>query len=76
MATLMITGGKIGALIGRKRAFAVGYEWFSDSHLGTHYQPDNSDTMTDITANGIGGLAGGVLLVAAAGRRRREDPPA
>jgi MFS family permease len=24
MATLMITGGKIGALIGRKRAFAIG----------------------------------------------------
>ena len=50
------------------------YECFSDSHLGTHYQPDNSDTMTDITANDIGGLVGGVLLVAAAGRRRREDP--
>jgi hypothetical protein len=51
------------------------YEWFSDSHRGTHYQPDNSDTMTDITANDVGGLAGGVLLVAAAGRRRREDAP-
>jgi len=49
------------------------YEWFSDSHVGTHYQPDNNDTMTDITANDIGGLLGGVLLVAAAGRRRRED---
>ena len=49
------------------------YEWFSDSHFGTRYQPDNSDTMTDITANDIGGLAGGVLLVAAARRRRRED---
>jgi hypothetical protein len=49
------------------------YEWFSDSHLGTTYQPDNSDTMTDITANDIGGLAGGVLLVAATRRHRRED---
>ena len=48
------------------------YEWFSDSHVGTNYQPDNNDTMTDITANDIGGLAGGVLLVAAV-RRRRED---
>jgi hypothetical protein len=48
------------------------YEWTSDSHLGTHYQPDNSDTMTDTTANAIGGLAGGALLVAAVGRRRRE----
>jgi hypothetical protein len=44
------------------------YEWFSDSNLGTHYQPDNTDTMTDITANDIGGLVGGLLLVAAAAR--------
>jgi hypothetical protein len=51
------------------------YEWFSDLHFGTHYQPDNFDTMTDMTANVLGGLAGGVLLVAATGRRRREDPP-
>jgi hypothetical protein len=49
------------------------YEWSSDSHLGTHYQPDNNDTMTDMTANVIGGLAGGILLVAAARRRRREE---
>jgi hypothetical protein len=27
------------------------YEWPSDLHLGTHYQPNNADTMTDITAN-------------------------
>jgi hypothetical protein len=51
------------------------YEWVSDLHFGTHYQPDNFDTMTDMTANVLGGLAGGVLLVAAAGRRHREDPP-
>jgi hypothetical protein len=51
------------------------YEWVSDLHFGTHYQPDNFDTMTDMTANVLGGLAGGVLLVAA-GRRRRDDPPA
>ena len=48
------------------------YEWFSDLHFGTHYQPDNFDTMTDMTANVLGGLGGGVLLVAAAGRRRRD----
>ena len=52
------------------------YEWVSDLHFGTHYQPDNFDTRTDMTANVLGGLAGGVLLVAAAGRRRRDDPPA
>jgi hypothetical protein len=27
------------------------YEWTSDSHRGTHDQPDNNDTMTDTTAN-------------------------
>jgi hypothetical protein len=52
------------------------YEWFSDSHLGTHFQPDNSDTMTDITANDIGGLVGGVLLVASTARIRRRQPDA
>ena len=49
------------------------YEWFADAHLGMHYQPDNTDTMTDILANDLGGLAGGLLLVAAAtmpGQRR------
>jgi hypothetical protein len=48
------------------------YEWTSDSTRGTHYQPDNNDTMTDTTANAIGGLAGGILLVASTGRRRRR----
>ena len=38
------------------------YEWFGDAHLGQHYQPDNTDTMTDITANAIGGLLGGLWL--------------
>jgi hypothetical protein len=51
------------------------YEWFSDTHLGTHYQPDNTDTMTDITANDVGGLTGGLLLVAAAARGFRATEP-
>lgn len=38
------------------------YEWFCDVHFGTHFQPDNADTMTDITANDLGGLAGGLWL--------------
>jgi hypothetical protein len=38
------------------------YKWFSDSNLGTHYHPDNADTMTDIAANDLGGLLGGVWL--------------
>jgi hypothetical protein len=46
------------------------YEWFSDAHLGTHYQPDNADTMTDTTANDVGGLVGGLWLAAWAARAR------
>lgn len=49
------------------------YEWFSDSHLGTHYQPDNSDTMTDISLNDAGGLVGGLWLAAWAARERRLE---
>jgi hypothetical protein len=39
------------------------YEWQSDVHRGTHFQPDNTDTMTDSTANALGGLVGGLWLV-------------
>lgn len=38
------------------------YEWQSDVHRGTHYQPDNTDTMTDTAANAVGGLLGGLWL--------------
>ena len=51
------------------------YEWFSDSHLGTHYQPDNSDTMTDLAMNDIGGLVGGLWLATWAAWPRRLDEP-
>ena len=40
------------------------YEWFADVYFGMHYQPDNTDTMTDITANAVGGLVGGLWLAA------------
>ena len=33
MASLMITGGKIGAIIGRKRAFAIGCVIYGWAHL-------------------------------------------
>lgn len=46
------------------------YEWFADAHLGTHYQPDNADTMTDTVANDVGGLVGGLWLAAWAARTR------
>jgi hypothetical protein len=47
------------------------YEWFSDQNFGTHYQPNNSETMTDIAANDVGGLVGGLWLAAWATRTRR-----
>jgi hypothetical protein len=49
------------------------YEWFSDLHFGTHYQPDNFDTMTDITMNDIGGLVGGIGLAFWARSRARSS---
>ena len=39
MATLMITGGKIGALIGRKRAFSIGCVIYGTGSLTTSLAP-------------------------------------
>jgi MFS family permease len=39
MATLMITGGKVGALIGRKRAFAIGCVIYGAGSLTTSIAP-------------------------------------
>jgi hypothetical protein len=55
-------------------AFGAGYEiyeWTSDSLGSTHYQPDNGDTMTDTTANLLGGLAGAVAVMGWALTRER-----
>jgi hypothetical protein len=60
-------------------AFGAGYEiyeWSSDSLGSTHYQPDNDDTMTDTTANLLGGLTGAVAVmgwVLSRERSRRAD---
>ena len=40
MATLMITGGKIGALIGRKRAFAIGCVIYGAGSFTTAIAPN------------------------------------
>jgi len=49
------------------------YEWVMDKTTSSHYQPNNDDTMTDITANVIGGLAGGAVIAAwSAGGRPTE----
>ena len=39
MATLMITGGKVGALVGRKRAFAIGCVIYGAGSLTTSVAP-------------------------------------
>ena len=39
MATLMVTGGKIGALIGRKRAFALGCVVYGTGSFTTALSP-------------------------------------
>src|SRR5215208_7609816 len=39
MATLMITGGKVGGLIGRKRAFAIGCVIYGAGSLTTSIAP-------------------------------------
>ena len=39
MATLMITGGKVGALIGRKRAFAIGCVIYGAGSFTTAISP-------------------------------------
>src|SRR5882757_10885464 len=46
------------------------YEWVSDMTFGTDHQPDNTDTMMDITANAGGGLIGGLWLAGWAAWRR------
>ncbi|HEY5136505.1 MAG TPA: MFS transporter, partial [Candidatus Nanopelagicales bacterium] len=40
MATLMITGGKIGSLIGRRRAFAIGCVVYGTGSLVTGLAPN------------------------------------
>ena len=40
MATLMLTGGKIGSMIGRRRAFAIGCVIYACGSLTTAFAPD------------------------------------
>jgi hypothetical protein len=52
------------------------YECTSDAKLGAHYQQNNADTMTDILANDVGGLVGGLWPMASicrAHERRCRD---
>src|SRR5690349_25020352 len=40
MATLMITGGKVGQILGRKRAFAIGCVIYGCGSLTTAFAPN------------------------------------
>ena len=42
MAALMITGGKIGEIIGRKRAFTIGCVIYGCGSLTTSIAPETS----------------------------------
>ena len=59
MASLMITGGKIGAIAGRRRAFSIGLVIYGAGSLTTALSPKT------------GGAA--CWLVGAGGHRRRAD---
>ncbi len=62
MASLMITGGKIGAIVGRKRAFAIGCVIYACGSLTTALAPNLTVLM--IGWSGLEGL-GAVLIMPA-----------
>ena len=61
MAMLMMTGGKIGSMIGRKRAFAIGCVIYGAGSLTTAIGLHN--TATNLGAS-IGTAVAGSLLIA------------
>jgi MFS family permease len=62
MAALMITGGKIGALIGRKRAFSIGCVIYGAGSLTTSVAP--SLTVLIIGWSGLEGIGAALILPA------------
>src|SRR6201746_2878927 len=62
MASLMITGGKLGAILGRKRAFAIGCVVYACGSLTTALAPNLTVLM--IGWSGLEGL-GAVLIMPA-----------
>jgi MFS family permease len=62
MATLMITGGKIGALIGRKRAFAIGCVIYGAGSLTTSLSPNLTVLM--IGWSGLEGIGAALIMPA------------
>ena len=62
MASLMITGGKVGEILGRKRAFAIGCVVYACGSLTTAFSPNLTVLM--IGWSGLEGL-GAVLIMPA-----------
>jgi MFS family permease len=62
MAAFMITGGKIGALIGRRRAFAVGLVIYGSGSLVTALAPNL--TVLIIGWSGLEGLGAALIMPA------------
>src|SRR4051794_27839267 len=65
MASLMITGGKVGEIVGRKRAFTIGCVVYACGSLTTALSPNLTGLM--IGWSGLGGLGGGVVMPAVRG---------
>lgn len=78
MAAFMITGGKIGAIIGRRRAFAIGLVIYGAGSLLTALSPNL--TVLLIGWSGLEGLGAALIMPAivalVAGNFSRGDRPA
>ena len=78
MAAFMITGGKIGALIGRRRAFAIGLVVYGIGSLITAVSPNL--TVLIIGWSGFEGLGAALIMPAivalVAGNFPQERRPA
>ena len=62
MASLMITGGKVGALIGRKRAFRIGTIVYAAGSLTTALAPNL--TVLIIGWSGLEGIGAALIMPA------------
>ena len=70
MASLMITGGKVGEILGRKRAFTIGCVVYACGSLTTALSPNLTVLM--IGWSGLGGPGRGVDHARDRGARRVE----
>src|SRR6187200_1652330 len=74
MATMMITGGKIGSMIGRRRAFAIGCVVYGAGSLTTALAPDL--TVLIIGWSFLEGLGAALIMPAIVALVASNFPPA